>query len=83
MGKEFTGKMVILAGVSSSWTMNPQEGWLFPGNYQPKEKESTGGMRFFRELHAHRREIHTWNGIPPGITSSRRLIKTGKIKMPE
>jgi hypothetical protein len=37
-------------------------------------------MGFRRELLAHRRGIHQRKGIPPGITSSFRLIQTGKIK---
>jgi hypothetical protein len=68
------------------------------GNYKFKDEEFTGrmvippginspgtieGMGFCQKLPAHRREIHLRNGILPGITSSRKLIQTGKIKIGE
>jgi hypothetical protein len=38
-------------------------------------------MGFRQELLAQGQEIHPRNMIPPGITSSWKLIQTGKIKM--
>jgi hypothetical protein len=46
------------------------------------DEESTGRM-VFPLGRVQRREIHPRNRIPPGITSSWKLIKAGKIKMRE
>jgi hypothetical protein len=52
-------------------------------NYQLIVKESTGRMVFPPVLSAQGREIHPRNSIPPAITSSKKLIQTGNIKMSE
>jgi hypothetical protein len=36
--------MVILAGITTVWTRNPPEEWLFTGNYQLIDEEFTGRM---------------------------------------
>jgi hypothetical protein len=45
------------------------------------DEESYRGMGFRRELPAHRRRIHQWNRIQPGITRLFTRIQAGKIEM--
>jgi hypothetical protein len=35
--------MVIKPGITSSWTKNPPEEWLFTGTYQLMDEESSAG----------------------------------------
>jgi hypothetical protein len=62
--------MVILPGNNTSWTRNPARTVYSAGNYQLRDKESTGGMGFRRELPAQGQGIHGRNRIQPGITRS-------------
>jgi hypothetical protein len=53
-----------------------------PGYYYFRDEESTGGIGLYAgKLPADIREINPTKRIPPGITSSWKLILTGKIKM--
>jgi hypothetical protein len=50
-------------------------------NYQLIDMENTEEWVFCRELPPQGQEIHLRNIILPGITSSWKLIQTGKIKI--
>jgi hypothetical protein len=52
-------------------------------NYQLIDENPPEDWFLRRELPSHGREIHPSEGILPGITSSWKLIQTGKINMRE
>jgi hypothetical protein len=88
-----TGKMMILPGITTSWTRNQPKGYS-AGNYQLRNKESSGGMwfrrkipawgiqwknRFRRKLPAYWRGINPKNGIPTEIDVREKIIRTVTI----
>jgi hypothetical protein len=42
MDVESTEGLVILPGITISWTRNPTDEWDFSGNYKLVDEESTG-----------------------------------------
>jgi hypothetical protein len=44
MDEESTENMVILPGITSSWTRNSKAEYFFAGNYKLMDEESTQGM---------------------------------------
>jgi hypothetical protein len=75
--------MVILPGITISWTRNPPKEWESARNYQLIDEESTRKSGFYRELPAYLRKFRPGrskcaenpsNGNNSRISSSKSFI---------